>query len=100
MSLILCRLICQFQLLTIFVEVEMFIPTILVNIHHGKLVSPVFKSVKYGKHSIKYQCTTEWNKSIMEIVNIFITKYGNSNTYSSFLDLNRKQFKRLIRKIV
>ena len=37
------------------------------NIHNGKLVPPLFKSVKYGKYSIKYQCTTEWNKSIPEI---------------------------------
>ena len=70
------------------------------NIQHGKLVPPAFKSVKYGKYSIKYQCTTEWNKSILEINNIFLTKYRNSNTYISFLDLNRNQFKRLIRKLM
>ena len=70
------------------------------NIQHGKLVPPAFKSIKYGKYSIKYQCATEWNKSILEIHNIFLTKYRNFNTYRSFLDLNRNQFKRLIRKIM
>ena len=69
------------------------------NILNGKLVPPVFKSVKYGKYSIKYQCTTEWNKSISEINSIFLTKYKDSNIYRSFLDLNRRQFKKLINNI-
>ena len=66
---------------------------------NGKLVLPKFKSVKYGKNSIKYQCTAEWNKCITTINNIFLAKYGNSFYYKSFLDLNRNQFKKLVQKI-
>ena len=62
------------------------------NSKQGKLVVPVFHSVKYGKYSIKYQCTTEWNRSATEINKIFLTKYGNSLLIESFLDLNRNQF--------
>ena len=65
-----------------------------------KLILPKFKSVKYGKNSIKYQCTAEWNKSITEIKNIFDAKYRNSPYYKSCLDLNRSQFKKLIHKII
>ena len=70
------------------------------NVKNGKLVPPAFKSMKYGKYSIKYQCTIEWNKSITEINNLYLTKYRNSHIYRSFLDLNRNQFNRLIRKII
>ena len=31
------------------------------NSKNRKLVLPKFKSIKYGKNSIKYQCTAEWN---------------------------------------
>ena len=70
------------------------------NTQNGKLVVPTFKSAKYGKNSIIYQCTIEWNKSIKEINNIFLTKYANSQIYGSFLDLNSNQFSRLIRTII
>ena len=64
------------------------------NSKNRKLVLPKFKSVKYGKNSIKYQCTAEWNRSITQINNIFLEKYENSFYYKSFLDLNRNQFKK------
>ena len=69
-------------------------------IKDGKLVLPVFKTVKYGKHSIKYQSTAEWNKSLTEINKTFITKYGHLHQFKSILDLNRTQFKKLVCKIV
>ena len=68
--------------------------------NHGKLVLPPFKSVKYGKYSIKYQCTSEWNKSIKNLIKIFLTNYGQAPHYKSYLDLNRNQFIRLILKLI
>ena len=70
------------------------------NTELGKLVPPIFKSIKYGKNSIKYQCITEWNRSLTNMNNAFLAKYGKINCYKSFLDLNRKQFYKLIRKII
>ena len=70
------------------------------NVENGKLVLPKFKGIKYGKNSIKYQCTSEWNKSITKINNNFVMKYRNSHRYNSFLDLNRNQFIKLIRTII
>ena len=60
----------------------------------GKLVLPKFKSIKYGKNAITYQCTSEWNKSITAINTIFQSKYGLY--YNNVFDLNRYQFKRII----
>ena len=69
------------------------------NSKNRKLVLPKFKSVKYGKNSIKYQCTAHWNKTIKEINNIFVAKYGNCLHYKTLFDLNRNQFKKLIQNI-
>ena len=65
-----------------------------------KLILPKFKSMKYGKNAIKYQCIAEWNKSITEINSIFQTKYANSHYYKNVFDLNRNQFKRLIQRFI
>ena len=67
---------------------------------NGKLILPKYKSVKYGKNSIKYRCVIEWNKSVKAIRNIFDQKYENSHHYKNFLDLSRIQFKKLISKII
>ena len=70
------------------------------DVKNGKLVLPIFKSIKYGKNSIKYQCVTEWNRSLPIILNAFQTKYIHNLHYECFLDLNRTQFVSLARKIV
>ena len=70
------------------------------NAKNGKLVLPAFKCVKYGKYSIKYQCANEWNRSITQIINIFVEKYGSSFSIKSLLDLSRVQFKKLISKMI
>ena len=70
------------------------------NVENGKLVVAKFKGIKYGKYSIKYQCTSEWNKLISEINNAFVLKYSNALHIRSFLDLNRNQFNKLIRKVI
>ena len=70
------------------------------NIENGKLVLPIFKGIKYGKYSIKYQCTAEWNKLISKIDNAFVLKYSNVFRLRSFLDLNRNQFSKLVRKVI
>ena len=70
------------------------------NIENGKLVLPIFKGMKYGKYSIKYQCTAEWNKLISKIDNAFVLKYSNVFRLRSFLDLNRNQFSKLVRKVI
>ena len=69
------------------------------NTENAKLAVPAFKSKKYGKYSIKYQCVIEWNKSLININNAFLFKYSNSH-FNSFLDLKRQAFIRLIRKII
>ena len=69
------------------------------NTENAKLILPVFKSQKYGKFSIKYQCITEWNKHLTSINNAFLTKYNNLQL-NTFLGLNRNQFVSLIRSIV
>ena len=61
-----------------------------------KLTLPRFKSMKYGKNAIKYQCITEWNKSIDDLITCFKIKYVNFHHYNNIFDLNRNQFKRLI----
>ena len=70
------------------------------NSKNEKLALSKFKSVKYGKNSIKYQCAAEWNKSITEINNFFLAKYRDSLYYKSFFDLNKNQFKKLVNKIL
>ena len=70
------------------------------NVNNGKLVVPVFKMIRYGKYSIRYQCTSEWNKLIAKINDAFVLKYRNVLRFNSFLDLNRKQFVKLIRKVI
>ena len=65
----------------------------------GNLVVPIFKSNKYGRYSIKYQCITEWNKNLSKICNKFLIKYNNLNL-STFLELNMSQFPRLIKNII
>ena len=67
---------------------------------NGKLFLPKFKSVKYGKNGIKYQCTAEWNKSITAISKVFQSKYANSFYYKNIFDLNRNQFKDIIQKYI
>ena len=81
--------------------------TLSCNVHHyftrnsknGKLVLPLFKTRNYGKLSIKYQCITEWNKSLTSINNAFLAKYNNS-FFNTFLDLNREQFIRIVRNVI
>ena len=70
------------------------------SIESGKLVLPAFKTIKYGKNSIRYQCITEWNKSLLHIKNAFTAKYNHLPCYNSFFDLNKNQFTILVRKIV
>ena len=70
------------------------------NVENGKLVLPIFKGMKYGKYSIKYQCTIEWNKLICKINNAFVLKYSHAIHLNSFLDLNRNQFSKLVRKVI
>ena len=65
-----------------------------------KLILPRFNSSKYGKNAIKYQCITEWNKSITEINNSFKSQYSNSLYYKHIFDLNKNQFKRLIQNYI
>ena len=68
------------------------------NSENAKLVLPAIKSHKYGKLSIKYQCVTEWNKSLTSIKNAFDNKFNLRNI--TFLDLNRSQFIKLIKTII
>ena len=70
------------------------------SIENGKLVPTAFRTIKYGKNSIKYQCITEWNKSLSHIKNAFKAKYSRIPYYKSFFDLNKNQFLNLIRKVV
>ena len=69
------------------------------NVDNGKLVVPKFNSMKYGKYSIKYQCVTEWNKSLTYFKNNFNNAYGN-NHCDTFLDGTKNQFKKLIHSFV
>ena len=70
------------------------------SIENGNLVLPTFKTIKYGKNSIRYQCITEWNKSLSQIKNVFTAKYSHLPSYKSIFDLNKNQFISLIRKII
>ena len=70
------------------------------NVEIGKLHVPRFNSTKFGKNSIKYQCITEWNKSLTLMNNTFKNKNVNNPNYTSFLDATRSQFKKLLHIII
>ena len=70
------------------------------NVELGKLHVPRFNSTKFGKNSIKYQCITEWNKSLTLMNNTFKNRNINNPNYTSFLDATRSQFKKLLYIIV
>ena len=55
---------------------------------HGKLNVPKFKSTKYGKYSIKYQCIYQWNKSLPTLISQLEMKYKDNQNINSLLDLN------------
>ena len=61
-----------------------------------KLYVPAFNTFTYGKFSIKYQCIANWNNSLKDIKNAFISKYSTNNEINNLLDLNRTQFYNLI----
>ena len=69
------------------------------NVDNGKLSVPKLNSMKYGKYSIKYQCVTEWNKSLTYFKNNFNNVYSK-NHYESFLGGTRNQFKKLIHSLI
>ncbi|MBY0580760.1 MAG: hypothetical protein K2P53_03665 [Rickettsiales bacterium] len=69
------------------------------NINNGKLSVPPFKTQKYGKNSVIYQCICEWNKSLVCIVNEF-KKLQLQTPLSSFLYLKQNQFKKILRTIL
>ena len=77
-----------------------FHPYFTRNVKNSKLILPTFKSVKYGKNSIKYQCITEWNKSLQSILDDFNTKYKYNHHYESYPNLNRNQVSNIVRKVV
>ena len=70
------------------------------NTQLGKLYVPKFNSTKFGKNSVKYQCVTEWNKSLNIINTTFKIKNKNNPNYTSFLDASRSQFKKLLYFII
>ena len=57
-----------------------------------KLYASKFKTYRYGKDSIKYQCITDWNNSITKLKELSLKFYK-----STILDLKKYQLQKILR---